>query len=199
MKNLLGKRFFIVTNNGPTCILQPDQFSQRGYKYASLLIFLPINMGEKLLVTTAKKMTRTELDRELKKTRKDLASAKSEYEKAKQELEKYKARTEDFLNRLNEKRKAILDLTKHTRNMDLIDAQEMYEDKQNGVSYIRDGKKYHVEVNKDTNEVDVIPMKEWKKNKNDINCAIDEGIVLDIVNDEFKSAVASLKIIAAGK
>lgn len=116
-----------------------------------------------LIATSAKKLNRKQLQKQLEKTRSEYTTYQKSFNTLSTEYNELQKKLTETKTKLESSRSHLLNLTNQLQTMDLAGANALKQ-YENDVSYVIDGKDYFVDTS-DVNDVKCMPWKDHKKSK----------------------------------
>lgn len=147
-----------------------------------------IELRKKGFEKLAKIRSRKELESDLANARKNLQKAKSSFEGAYDQLQAYQNQVESARANMDQARENIMYLSDTLQKMDLAGAESIRE-RQNEIRYVVDGKEYHVDVDRDSNDVRTTPWKEFQAKMKEENQDYQEHDSDDEYTDDENNAI----------
>lgn len=114
-------------------------------------------------IAAKEKTSKKSLSKRLEKARAEHQKLSEEFKRVQKEFDKTKSVHDDLKSKVGAKRKEIISLQNAGQKMDLANASDaIFHQDTNDVSYVIDGKEYHVEVDGE-GEIQTVPWRDHRK------------------------------------
>ena len=126
-------------------------------------------------IAAKEKTSKKSLSKRLEKARAEHQKLSEDFKKVQKEHSGVQARFDELKGKVSAKRKEIISLQSAGQKMDLADASDaIFHQDTNDVSYVIDGKEFHVELDGDGN-VNTVPWRDHRKAQKPVEPEMTEG------------------------